>query len=361
VLVPQKPYSENNMIQHESQSIAEEERTPSLRIAVTGACNLKCFYCPIDGDNYLLKGKRFLDAEDFSHVATKAYESGIRHFSITGGEPLATPNLTFPLARIIRDFRNLGYLRLNTNGLALKDYADSIEESGFHKVKVSIDSLKIGKYQGTYKRDAQNVKEILEGIDVIREKRIPVRINMVVGKYNEDEVLEMVDFCETKGLELKLFDITFYRDSLATNHKFWENNYVSLVPLVKEFSERFGSPKIVYAVGGFGNPMPVFRAESDSPIRLRISESSAMYDESCAGCQDFLCQDGFCNLTLTTDGDIKPCRPEGLDFGLRLVDHHGKLLPDEQIRKKFAKAIKLFQGVKEKQRTLDDITESWSR
>ena len=273
---------------------------------------------------------------------------------------MAVPNLTFPLARTIRDFPNLGYLRLNTNGLALKYYAGEIEDAGFHKVKVSIDSLKVGKYQGDSAKGGQNVTEVLEGISEMKRRGILTRINMVVGKYNEGEIPEMLEFCTESGLELKLFDLTSYRDSLSSNPNFWGENYFSLVPLAKKLTERFGSPKIVYAVGGFGNPMPVFRIDSDSPIRLRISESSAMYDESCVGCQDFLCQDGFCNFTLTTDGNLKPCRPEGLDFGLKLVDSNGKLLTDNEMKAQFGKATKLFRGVQERSRTLEEMKQSWN-
>ncbi|MFH0936414.1 MAG: radical SAM protein [Candidatus Woesearchaeota archaeon] len=346
---------------HESYTIAENENIPSMRIAITGACNLKCQYCPIDGDNYKLHGKRFLTTDEFSHISRISNNIGIRHFNITGGEPLAVPDSTFKLAETIKEFPNLGYLRLNTNGISLKKHASTIKRLGFDKVKVSIDSLKTGKHQlNSSKRYSQNyVSEVMQGIYALKEIDIPIRVNMVVGKYNIKEVLDMIDFCEKNELELKLFDITFYRDALSKNKNFWLENYVSLFPIAKELELQFGSPRIVYAVGGFGNPMPVFKPDSQSPIRLRISENSAMYSEGCYECQDYICQDGFCNITLTTDGDIKPCRPEGLDFGLKLVDQDGNLLPDEEIEEKLMNTIKLFQDVKEKKRSLDDMVSSW--
>lgn len=336
----------------------DNQRIPSLRIAVTGSCNLKCDYCPIDGDNYLLKGQQFLDKEDFSHIAKLAYAEGIRHFSITGGEPLAVPKTTFAVGKTISKFKNLGYLRLNTNGLAVKRYADEIKNTGFHKLKISVDSLKTGKYQGANCRE-NYIPQILEGIDSMIERQVPVRINMVVGKFNINEVPEMIEFCEKKGLELKLFDMTFYRHSLSRNPNFWIENYVSLMPLAEELEKKFGKPEVVYAVGGFGNPMPVFKPHSGSPIKLRISEKSATYSDQCTTCKDYLCQDGFCNLTLTTDGNIKPCRPEGIDFSLKVVNNDGSLLPDKLIKGKIAKAISLFRNVQEKQRNLSDIVTSW--
>jgi cyclic pyranopterin phosphate synthase len=346
---------------YESYTIGEDRRIPSFRIAVTGACPLKCHYCPTDGDNYLLHGKRFLDKDDFSHIVKLANETGIRHYSITGGEPLAVPKVTFPIAQTISQFEDLGYLRLNTNGVGIIDNSEDIEKSRFHLIKVSIDSLRTGKYQlQTSKKTPQShVNEVLGGVQEMKKRNISVRINMVVGKYNVNEVLEMMDFCETNNLELKLFDITYYRDALSNQPNFWKDNYQSLLPLANELERRFGKPRIVYAVGGFGNPMPIFKPDSTSPIRVRISENSAMYVDKCPECQDYMCQDGFCNITLTTDGNLKTCRPEGLDLNLNLVDSNGKLLDDTKIKERIKKAILLFQETHPKQRTLEEMMECW--
>ena len=346
---------------YESHTIAEEERVPSMRIAVTGACNLKCQYCPIDGDNYVLHVRKFLSNEDFSRVATNAYEVGIRHFSITGGEPLAVPKTTFEVAETVRKFPNLGYLRLNTNGIALKQHADRIQDVGFHKIKVSLDSLRTGKYENPSQRSNSQIKlsNVLEGIDEMLNRGITTRVNMVVGKYNINEVQEMIEFCTEKNLELKLFDITFYRDALSHNNNFWNENYISLNPLCEELEERFGSPRIVYAVGGFGNPMPIFKPNSSSPIRVRTSEKTARYRKECEECLDYMCQDGFCNITLTTNGNLKLCRPEGLDFDLRLVNGNGDLLSDKDIKIKLIRAIELFRETQTKERSLDEMVKSW--
>ncbi len=346
---------------YESHTIAEEEGIPSMRIAVTGACNLKCQYCPVDGDNYVLHGRKFLDGKSFSRVAINANEVGIRHFSITGGEPLAVPETTFEVGKTISEFPNLGYLRLNTNGVALKQHADRIQDIGFKKVKVSIDSLRTGKYENPSQKSSLQMKvsDVLDGVDEMIKRDVTTRINMVVGRFNLNEVQEMIEFCDEKDLELKLFDITFYRDALSHNSNFWNENYVSLNPLCKELETKFGSPRIVYAVGGFGNPMPIFKPDSSSPIRVRTSEKTARYREECVKCLDYMCQDGFCNITLTTDGDLKPCRPEGLNFDLKLVNENGDLLSDREIKIKLTKAIDLFRGTQAKERTLDEMVKSW--
>jgi molybdenum cofactor biosynthesis enzyme MoaA len=263
------------------------------------------------------------------------------------------------LADTIRKFQNLGYLRLNTNGLALEDYTEIIAEKGFTKVKVSIDSLRTGKYTNPSRKSSFDTDSVLRGIRAVKEKAIPIRINMVVGRYNIGEVQEMINFCSENGFELKLFDITYYRDALSWNKNFWKRNYISLLPIAENLEEQFGKPEIAYAVGGFGNPMPVFRANTTSPIRLRISELKAFYRPECINCEDYICQDGFCNITITSDGSIKPCRPEGLDFDLKLTDKDGNLLSDVFLKEKIKRVIDLFRGTQEKERNLEEMLDSW--
>lgn len=325
-------------------------KTPSLRIAVTEKCNLKCPYCPKHGDSYLLKTNNRLDVSQFIKIIKIANDVGIRHFSITGGEPLVVPNITFPLAKTISDFSDLEYLRLNTNGVFIQNYIDKIIESDFNKIKISLDSLK-----------QENFLEISKGIELLKESNISIRINMVVSKSNKYEIFNMIGFCEKNDLELKLFDITFYRDCISPCPDFWKKNYFSLIPLAKELRKKYGEPEIVMAVGGYGNPMPVFKPNSKSPIKLRISENKAFYVEKCKNCQDYMCQDGFCNITLSANGILKPCRPEGLDFDLNLFNKDENLLSDEETKKKFQKVLTLFKQSKRRTRSLNEMISMWNQ
>lgn len=322
---------------------------PSLRIAVTEKCNMACAYCPKHGDSYFLKSKNVLNVNQFCEIVKIAHRVGIRHFSITGGEPLVVPELTFPIAKTISGFNDLGYSRLNTNGVLIKNYSNEIIHSEFSKVKVSLDSLR-SKY----------FTEINDGIKILKVNNIPTRINMVVGQNNKNEIYEMIDFCNKNELELKFFDITRYCDTNSSDPDFWKDDYFSLLPLYNELKERYGSPEIVFAVGNYGNPMPVFKPNSSSPIRLRISEQKAYYIKDCIKCKDYMCQDGFCNITLSTDGVLKPCRPEGLDFNTNLFED-GKLKSDSEIEKVFKHLLSIFKSSEIKNRKLNEVVESWNK
>jgi molybdenum cofactor biosynthesis enzyme MoaA len=323
---------------------------PSLRIAVTEKCNLSCPYCPKQGDNYLLRTNNRINLSQFNKIIKITNEVGIKHFSITGGEPLVVPNITFSIAKIINNFSDLEYLRLNTNGVLIQKYINEIIESGFHKIKISLDSIK-----------SDNFSIISKSIKLLKKNNMDIRINMVVSNSNKDEIYDMIEFCEKNDLELKLFDITFYRDCISPNSNYWKNEYFSLIPLSKELRKRYAKPKIIMSIGGYGNPMLVFKPNTKSQIRLRISEDKAFYVKECKNCPDFMCQDGFCNITLSTNGILKPCRPEGLDFDSNLFDRNGDLFSDYKVKEKFQKVLTLFKESKRKTRTFDEMISMWDR
>lgn len=76
---------------------------PSLRISVTGNCNLACQYCPIHGDSYILK-QSDLSKEELIKIIDQLHKKGINAFSITGGEPLISPDITFSISKHIRSY-----------------------------------------------------------------------------------------------------------------------------------------------------------------------------------------------------------------------------------------------------------------
>src|SRR4051794_318430 len=87
---------------------------PAIRVAVTEVCNLRCQYCPEDGDSVQMQACG-LNNEGFETLLTAACEVGFKSFSFTGGDPLATPEAarrTFILAQLVNRIREgLGYTK----------------------------------------------------------------------------------------------------------------------------------------------------------------------------------------------------------------------------------------------------------
>jgi len=340
--------------------MGQNNKIPSLRIAVTKDCNFKCHYCPPHGDSYKCNNKGILRKNDYLKIIDIAHLLGFKFFSITGGEPLIVPEITFALTKRINKYKNLGYLRLNTNGLLLKKYAQQLQTANFDKIKISLDTLNPKKHL-QITNQSQSIKFILEGIEEMRKRKISLRIHTVVGKYNQNEIEEIITFCKNKGLDLKLFDLTYYKDIKSSNFSFWKENYVSLRDITKKLEKRYNKPKIINAIGGYGHNMKVFTTEMGTKIIIRNTEESAHYINECKKCPDYMCQDGFCNIVLSADGNLKFCRPKGLDFGLNLLNSKGKLIRDKEIRIKLQNAIILFKKAKKKTRTFNEMLSTWKK
>ncbi|MFH1589690.1 MAG: radical SAM protein [archaeon] len=300
---------------------------PSLRLAITTNCNWKCPGCAKHGDSYKKKSEEDLYLEDFINVASAANKIGIKHFSITGGEPLLKPRETFSLANHIRNnLKNIIYLRLNTNGVLVSKYLEELKL--FDKIKVNAEFHKN-----------------TDVFDLLKNQGFDVRINLMVGKYQQKKTINIIEYAEKNNIEVKLLDLTYYKDNIGENN-FWEQNYTTLSNIQEKLTDRYGLPETVYAVGRFGNPMQVFKKNSKSPIILRRSDEEAQYVKECINCQDYMCQDGFCNLTIASDGQLKPCRPEGLSF-VEPITHN-----DQKIEEKLYKILKIFQRTKRVKRDI---------
>lgn len=326
---------------------------PALRVAVTNKCNMNCLYCPKDGDSYLLEGAS-LNLDQIIRIVTIANSVGINSFSLTGGEPLVVPEITFPLAKKISQFKNLHYLKLNTNGTFLKKYINDIINSGFGEVKVSLDILTPNSIQNL-SHYQNNVKQIVDGIKESIKHQLPVRLQSVITKQNLPELDKIINFCTDISVDLKLFDLTYYKDAISTNKIYWQKNYISLEHVNSLLEEKFGKPQIVHAVGGFGHPNKVFTTAKNTKIMIRDTEVSAFYTEKCKKCDNYMCQDGLCTLTLSADARLKLCRPRGINLGLNLANKNGTLKTDKQIAAIFKKAIHLFKTATETKRSFSDL------
>ncbi|MEA3452815.1 MAG: radical SAM protein [Patescibacteria group bacterium] len=170
---------------------------PSLRIAATKDCNFNCYYCPLHGDSYECDNEKQLKKEDYLRIIEIAHSLGFDHFSVTGGEPLTVPEITFSIAKQISEFEDVKYLRLNTNGFFLDKYSDEIEQANFGKIKVSLDTLDSKKHS-KITNQPHGIESIIRGIDKMIEKQIPVRLHTVVTKSNLEELDNIISFCEEK-------------------------------------------------------------------------------------------------------------------------------------------------------------------
>lgn len=110
---------------------------------INGRCNGRCFYCPTAQDDYgppVTNGLTFLKPQDYADYAAVLRVGGV---SISGGEPLLTPDLTLAYLNAVR--RRLGdgvHLWLYTNGTLLTaDLVRRLRDAGLDEIRFDLGAV----------------------------------------------------------------------------------------------------------------------------------------------------------------------------------------------------------------------------
>ena len=205
-----------------------------LRISVTDRCNFRCVYCmpkEVFGRDYeFLPRAQLLDYEEITRLARAFVTNGVTKLRITGGEPLVRRNLE----RLIEMLAELDVeLTLTTNGTLLPQKAQALADAGLSRVTVSLDSLDDAAFRAMNDVDFP-VERVLYGIEAAAAAGLPVKVNAVVKRGQNDEgIVDMARHFRGTGHILRFIE---YMDVGHTNG--WRMDDV--VP-AREIVERIGA------------------------------------------------------------------------------------------------------------------------
>jgi len=177
----------------------------ALIAEVTHRCPLHCVYC----SNPLEMQRRSdeLSTSDWLSIFQQASEMGVLQLHLTGGEPLARPDLTELIdgARAARLYSNL-----ITSGVGLDEHRlDQLIEAGLDHIQLSFqdsEEAKANEFAGTRSHALK-----LRIAQMIRERRVAFTVNMVVHRRNLDRLGEMIAFAEQTGAQkLEIANVQYY-------------------------------------------------------------------------------------------------------------------------------------------------------
>ena len=148
-------------------------------------------------------------------------------------------------------------LSMTTNGILLDKFALQLAEAGLQRVNISLDTMDRDKY--SFITRGGKLEDVLRGIDAAKKANLlPVKINCVIKQsQNEKDALDVTNYCQQNGL---------------------------LIRYIKEMDLQKG--KFSTVLGGTGG--------------------------NCAICN---------RLRLTSDGKLKPCLFNDIEFDIRSVDY----------------------------------------
>ena len=195
----------------------------NVQIEVTEDCNHKCFYCYNHWreDDASKKKLSFQLAKDLMNIILNE----IKPFEvvITGGEPLKNMPAVLQIAKMLRG-RNYS---INTNlTLMNESHLDKILSAN-PRVGV-LTSLPHHK-QELFQKFTQNKRldRFYQGLELVMSKNIPVTVNMVVHKYNKNDLRDeakfltenygVKNFCATPVLKPSFRESNYHLDQDETN------------------------------------------------------------------------------------------------------------------------------------------------
>ncbi len=162
----------------------------ALIAEITHRCPLHCVYCsnPLE----LAAVDSELAGSEWRRVFAEAAGLGILHLHLTGGEPVARPDLE----ELVASAREVGlYTNLITSGLGLnRDRLARLVRAGLDHIQIS--------FQDSQPERADQIagtKSHLHKIELarwVREHSIAFTVNLVVHRHNLDHLEEMLLFVE---------------------------------------------------------------------------------------------------------------------------------------------------------------------
>jgi cyclic pyranopterin phosphate synthase len=150
---------------------------------------------------------QLLSLEELDRVCTAFVRRGVRHLRLTGGEPLMRRgflDLVRSLSRHL-DSGALDELTLTTNGVRLREFAQSLKDAGVRRVNVSLDSLD----RATFARIARSdcLAQVLDGIAAAQDAGLKVKINTVALKRdNAHDLPNLIRWAHDCGMEITLIE-----------------------------------------------------------------------------------------------------------------------------------------------------------
>jgi cyclic pyranopterin phosphate synthase len=243
-----------------------------------------------------------------AQVLEAAYESGIRCFRFTGGEP--TQRRSLP--EILQATQALGddvRIAITTNGAHLDQLTTTLTDMRDPQVFLSVDGVdpRRGGTEGEFQIEKWLTPQLMDLIDSL-VPTVQVRFNYVLTTSSASQLPPLLEHAVARGVDLKIFELLL-RDFYYAGHRprleVFREQYMSIRALLPELRRRFGDAERFHGTGGRGIPMWAFDTGASRVVYFDSSEGSH-YGAVCRDCPLFPCQEGLYALVLDANGTLHP-------------------------------------------------------
>ena len=173
-----------------------------MRISVIDSCNLNCYYCNPCDNNEHCHALNILSVKEVLCIVRAATRLGIKHFRLTGGEPLLHPQLDEMVLQI-KKIPGVSSVSLTTNAVLLAQHAKWLKEAGIDSINVSLDTIDASEYERITKKPL--LEEVKHGINAAIECGIRVKINVVLTP--QTDVMALTRYVAKKGTDIRFIEM----------------------------------------------------------------------------------------------------------------------------------------------------------
>src|SRR5690348_2739059 len=169
-------------------------RSPLALLAqLTHRCPLHRVYCSNPAE--LVARAEELATEQWSRVFREAAEAGVLQLDLTGGEPLARPDLV----ELVKSARAAGlYINLITSGLPLDEARlDALVAAGLDHLQLSFQAAR--SETAAQISNTRTHEQKLRVLSWLKSRRVAVTLNFVLHRDNLDQLPEMLAIAESSS------------------------------------------------------------------------------------------------------------------------------------------------------------------
>lgn len=226
-----------------------DQLSRKLRISLTDACNLGCFFCHNEGQGppRAAGAPAGLTTGELVRIVRAAVRAGIREVKLTGGEPLLYrdgPGSVVDLVRALSDLRGEARtgpfgLSMTTNGVLLARLVAPLKAAGLDRVTVSLHALDQQRFTsliGPRSRPGVPAAIVDAIAAAVAAGLTPVKVNTVLfgrgGEGNQPELGRIVQACRSAGVStLRLYTLLRHRDFAEHErwYRFWDRDLLTAV------------------------------------------------------------------------------------------------------------------------------------
>jgi len=282
----------------------------SIQWHITADCNNRCRHCYMfDKKTYEIeKAGELSDSELFKIIENieafeKKWNAEIKHFAITGGDPLLRKNW-FEFVKTLRN-KNKSVSMMGNADTLTEENLKKLSELGILRYQLSLDGL---EEKHDYIRGKGNLQKTIKGIEKLSQFGIHSQIMFSMNAENKDDLIPLLNFIANNSSAKSFsFDVVSSVGN-AKNHLSGELNSQVLYKIFREYlteKKRLAAAGNPIRLNEKPNLFNVLRATDGDEYINSAKEISVI-----SGCLI-----GWTCVCILSNGDVLACRRFPLKIG----------------------------------------------